>query len=68
MTTYNTFDAILQNGESKQDALDCARGMVWSECELQEQEIHWACYVDTVNSIEVYYDFGADYYFFCPAD
>ena len=65
---YSAYDEILQNGESEQDALEYARGMVWSECESTDQSIRYARYVDTVDGIEVYYDYGADYYFFCPCD
>ena len=61
---YNTFDAILQNGESEQDALDYAQGMVWQEIETTEQEIKYANHIDTINGVGVYYDFGADYFFF----
>ena len=63
---YNTFDAIL-NGyetETEQGAIDYARGMVWSECEVSEQSIAYGRYIDTVYGVGVYYDFGADYYFF----
>lgn len=64
MATFKTFDAILQNGESEADALDYARGMVWSECESSEQTIAYANHIDTIDGIGVYYDYGADYYFF----
>ena len=64
MGIYNTFDAILQNDETESEALDYARGMVWSECECSEQSIANARYIDTIDGIGVYYDFGADYYFF----
>ena len=40
-------------------------GFVWSEVDRCEQtNIHYR-YIDTVNGIDVYYNFGADYYFFC---
>jgi hypothetical protein len=67
MTIYNAYDAILQNGETEQDAIDYARGMAWNEIECTESSIAYGRYIDTVDSIEVYYDFGADYYFFCPS-
>jgi hypothetical protein len=68
---YNTYDAILQNGAdclSDKDAIDYARGMVWDECGCSENNIAYDRYVDTVDGVEVYYDFGADYYFFCPVE
>ena len=61
---YNTFDVILQNEETEADALDFARGFAWSECEATEQNIGYANYIDTIDGIGVYYDYGADYYFF----
>lgn len=65
---YNTFDVILQGDESTESyARDFARGFVFSECETSEQSIANGRYVDTVDGIEIYYDYGADYYFFCPA-
>ena len=66
MTTYNTFDVILEGYqvESHEDAVDWARGFVFGECESSEQNIGYSQYIDTVNGIDVYYDYGADYYFF----
>jgi hypothetical protein len=66
MAIYNTYDCILQDNPIENDALDYARGIDWSEIECRESSIAYGRYVDTVNGIEVYYDFGADYYFFCP--
>lgn len=64
MATYNTFDAILQNGETEADAIEFARGFVWCECEPSEQSIAYGRYIDTIDGVGVYYDYGADYYFF----
>ena len=61
---YLTFDAILQSGESEDEALDYARGMVWSECEATLQNIGYARHIETIEGIGVYYAYGADYYFF----
>ena len=62
---YLAFDAILQSGESEQEALDYARGMVWGDCEATLQNIGYARHIETVaGNIGVYYDYGADYYFF----
>lgn len=59
------YDQILQGDEAtEENALDCAASMVWSECEALEQHIKYYYYVDTINGIGVYYDYGADYYFF----
>ena len=62
------YDAILQGDEATEaTALDYARGMVWDEVEVSEQEIKYSQFIDTVNGIAVYYDYGADYYFFADA-
>lgn len=67
---YNTYDTILSGPEadSEQDAIEYARDVVWSEVAVSTDNIAYARYVDTVDGVEVYYDFGADYYFFCPAE
>lgn len=57
------YDTILQ-GVDQAEALDFARGMVWAEVETTEQDIKYADFIDTVDGVEVYYDYGADYYFF----
>ena len=62
------YDAILEGDEATEaNALDYARGMVWDEVEASEQEIKYSQFIDTVNGIDVYYDYGADYYFFADA-
>lgn len=45
-----------------------AQGLDFSGCELNECNIKYKTYIDTVNSIDIYYDYGADYYFFAPSD
>ena len=65
MAMFNTYEAILQEVEES-EALEYARGFVWSECETTEQQIARARHVDDIDGIEVWYDYGADYYFFCP--
>ncbi len=58
------YDAILDGYNTQKGAIDYARGMVWSECEATEQNIKYADHIDIVDGVGVYYDFGADYYFF----
>ena len=60
------YDAIYTGEEA--EALDYARGMVWMEVESSEQEITHKRFVDTVDGIDVYYDYGADYYFFSDSE
>lgn len=57
------FDEILENS-TEQEALDYAQGIAWCEVESSEQTIKYHNYIDTIEGIGVYYDFGADYYFF----
>ena len=62
------YDAILEGDEAtEENALDYARGIAWDEVEVSEQEIKYSHFVDTVDGIDVYYDYGADYYFFADA-
>lgn len=64
MAEYMVFDPILQEVDEEY-ALDWAAGFVFSETESRVQSIKYAQYVDTVQGdIDVYYDYGADYYFF----
>ena len=57
------YDAILENSTEK-EALEYARGIDWSaECS-SEQYIKYHNHIGTFGGIGVYYDFGADYYFF----
>ncbi len=59
------FDVILQSNETEEEARDFARGYVWCESEMTEQPMPThSHYVDTVDGIKIYYDYGADYYFF----
>ena len=63
------YDAILQGDDATEaGALEYALSMVWNEVEVSEQEIKYSKFVDTVNGIDIYYDYGADYYFFADAN
>ena len=57
------YDPILENS-TELEALDYARGLCWGEVESREQTIKYKNYIDTINGVGIYYDFGADYYFF----
>ena len=59
---------VIQQGETAEEAVDMARNMVWDEVEVSEQDIKYSQFVDTVNGIDVYYDYGADYYFFADSE
>jgi len=67
MPKFNTYSATIENC-TEEEAVDYALGMVWGECECLYQTICYAKHIATVEGIEVYYDYGADYYFFCPVE
>ena len=59
------FDAILDQYETEQDAIDYANGIDWQEVETREgKELIYSNYIDTVNGVGVYYCFGADHFWF----
>ena len=66
---YKIYSAILE-GSLEEDPLDYARGMDWmsSEYEMVDSLPTYHRYVDTINGIDVYYDYGADYYFFVESN
>ncbi len=64
---FNSYDFILSES-TKEETINAARSMVWDEIELSQCEIGYHQYIDTIDGVEIYYDYGADYYFFCPAN
>ena len=70
MKYENCYGVILGGEETESDgcAIDFASGFVFSELESSTQNIAYGRYIDTVEGIDIYYDFGADYYFFCDTD
>ena len=62
---YNTIGPICQGHEATiENARDCIRGLDWREYEVVTQNIGHARYVETLDGINIFYDYGADYYFF----
>ena len=64
---YKTFPVILGGHEADDEqALAYARGLDWSELEPEVQDIRsWHCdHIGTIEGVDVYYNFRADYYFF----
>lgn len=61
-----TFDIILQNGETEQEAIDFLNGFCFCDCEEIEQTvtISDSRYICTHEGVSMYYNFVADYYFF----
>ena len=45
-------------------ALDFLHGFDFSECETKEETIKNYQYIEKCGNVSMYYDFGADYYFF----
>jgi hypothetical protein len=65
MAIYTTYDAILDGCDNtEQDAIDYAKELPQWNLETSEDSIAYANYIDTIDGIGVYYDCGADYYFF----
>ena len=69
---FKIYDIILNGYEiEEEDGLDLVTfvdGIDWSAIEMSEQEIAHHSHKMTYQGIEVYYDYGADYFFFCPAE
>tara|TARA_R110002096_G_scaffold137605_1_gene291014 strand:- start:268 stop:468 length:201 start_codon:yes stop_codon:yes gene_type:complete len=66
MKSYST---ILQGSDAIEDkAVDFALGYDFSQDELEEVTNIDFWYIDTLQGVEIYYHFRADYYFFCPAE
>lgn len=67
---YKIYDPILDGYMGKEFAMDYARGLDWGSSEYQIIAIlpKYKNYIDTVNGIDIYYDYGADYYFFVEND
>ena len=62
------YNEILENADEEY-ALWYASDVPWDEMEGQFDTMpKYNQYVDTVNGVDVYYDYGADYYFFVNPD
>ena len=60
---------VICNATEEADAIDYATNMVWNDGDATMQDIAYAQHiVDLENSIGVWYDYGADYYFFVDND
>lgn len=62
---FKTYDFILQGDEATEsNAREHAQSFVWAESYQYDSEIKYHHYIDTVNGIDIYYDYIGDYYFF----
>lgn len=59
------FDFILQGSEAtEENAYSAARGLDWQEIETQEANYPFLNYVDTVDGVGIWYNYGSDDYYF----
>lgn len=59
------FDFILQGSEAtEENAYSAARGLDWQEIEVTEANYPFLNYVDTVNGVGIWYNYGSDDYYF----
>lgn len=60
------YDVLLQGFEAanEQEAIDFARGLVFDEIDVTSEPCVYSRHIETVNGVGVYYNYGADYYFF----
>jgi len=64
-----TYSVILQGSDAtEENARNFALGFDFSQSELQECSSKDSTYIDTLNGIDIYYHYGADYYFFKDAN
>ena len=62
------YSVILQGEEATEhNARNFALWFDFSESEVEEYSGAHNDYIDTVNGIDIYYQYGADYYFFVDA-
>jgi hypothetical protein len=63
-----SYKSILQGCEAKETlALDFALNYDFTQDNMEDVNNKDHRYIETVQGIEIYYQYVADYYFFCPA-
>lgn len=59
------YDIILQGDEAtEENAYNLVCDLDWKDLETTEQDLPNLRFIDSLNGISIYYDFGADYYCF----
>jgi hypothetical protein len=59
------FDTILNGYHGEAYAIEYLRGMVWNEVQTTEQRMPTnSRVIDSHEGVTLYYDYGADYYFY----
>ncbi len=68
-TTAIFFSYILQGHEATQKtAIETAQCLDWGEVEREEQSFPYLNFIDSINGIEIYYNYGCDSYYFAQAE
>ena len=68
VTSKLWFDDILQGHEAtEQNAYDRAFGMDWMQVETHRASYPYLDYIETVNGVEIYYNYGDNSYYFADA-
>ena len=70
MSNFEIFDAIVDGYEMREsEAIEYATGICddWETSQVEKLPTYNR-YLDTKNGIDIYYDFGADYYFYVVSD
>jgi hypothetical protein len=63
--TRKFFDYTLDAHEAtEENAYDAARGLDWQEIETSENDYPYLSYVDTVNGVGIWHNYGHDAYYF----
>ena len=62
---YKLYDVIIECDDFF-DVTEYVRGLVWDEIdyEIVGELPKYHQYRDNINGVDIYYDYGADYYFF----
>lgn len=61
------YGSILQGSEATlENARNHALGFDWDSCEISEGSNKNLNYIDTLNGVDIWYNYGADYYCFSP--
>jgi len=63
---HNSYNTVLEGSlHSNDEAIAWANGIVWSEIEIEAQDIKHGDHIATVQGdVGVWYDYVGDYYFF----
>lgn len=57
------FDYILENA-IEAEAIEMAQGLDWQEIETEDNQFPYLSYVNTINGVGIWYNYGCDSYYF----